>query len=419
MKLNDNIIHQYIKGELEGEALAKFDDKFGRYEFKKRFLAKGLTEAEFNAVFFDAVKSSTLGVSTRTLLSNALRTPLSRLRKRHSSNKNQLTSKTTTPFKEALKKIKDIEITDAHINQYINEELNGETLTAFETQLKTDKDFRKEVEMHQDIDTVLMQNYLDLDDEMCAKEKEKLQPIFDEVNEKYFKVQKEKERRSRNLGFANFNVLPILDFEDGILAIIQRLIPFAMAAALLMLFILNSFVDKHANFELTSNYFESYGNSFLNNLDKLDSASKYILDLGLNISDSNTNTWSGYKFLNIDSSLNIVHQDAQGNGLIIQSNNDAFERNNQIKRGIKTSPQNTDNAEVDLTNQFIHDCCSENMKLQKEHKVDEIFQVSNTITSNADIFANVEYNAGESVTLQPGFSTKNQSNFSINIKRCN
>jgi len=161
-------------------------------------------------------------------------------------------------------------ITDARINQYINGELSGEILTAFETKLETDKDFRNEVEMHQEIDTVLMQNYLDLDDEVRAKEKEKLQPIFDEINEKYFKVQKEKQ--SGKLGFANFNEAPILDFKVRSYAIIRRLLPFALtAAASFMLFIFNPFFDKLSFVELADKYFEPYEKENLTSRAEIDS----------------------------------------------------------------------------------------------------------------------------------------------------
>jgi len=129
------------------------------------------------------------------------------------------------------------EINGIQINQYINGELAGEAFVAFEAKLKTDEDFRNKLEMHKEIDTVLMKNYLDLDDEARAKEKERLQPIFDEMSEKYFRKEK---------------------------TIIRRLLPMVAftAAAALLLFIFNPFANKNENklssVELADEFFEPY-----------------------------------------------------------------------------------------------------------------------------------------------------------------
>jgi len=56
-----------------------------------------------------------------------------------------------------------MEINGIHINQYINGELQGESLAVFEAKLKADKDFRNKVDTHKEINTLLMKNYLDLD----------------------------------------------------------------------------------------------------------------------------------------------------------------------------------------------------------------------------------------------------------------
>jgi len=129
-----------------------------------------------------------------------------------------------------------MEISNIKINQYINGELTGELLEAFEATLATNKDLRDEIKQHKEIDTVLMKNYLDLDDEARKKEKENLQPIFDELGEKYFK----KENKST--------------------AIIRRLMPiviFTVAAALL-LFFFNPFTNKTSPTQLAVQNFELY-----------------------------------------------------------------------------------------------------------------------------------------------------------------
>jgi len=128
-----------------------------------------------------------------------------------------------------------MKINGIQINQYINGELSGEALATFETQLKTDNDLLHKVKMHNEIDTVLEQNYLDIDEKERAKEKERLQPIFDEIGKKYFKKQSNKR------------------------PIIRKLLPLtALAAAILLFILFNPLVNKLSPGELADEYFEPF-----------------------------------------------------------------------------------------------------------------------------------------------------------------
>lgn len=50
---------------------------------------------------------------------------------------------------------------------------------------------------------------------------------------------------------------------------------------------------------------------------------------------------------------------------------------------------------------------------------DQVYQVGQSITSNATINANITYNAGERITLNTGFRTLNPYNFQAKIEGCN
>jgi len=89
--------------------------------------------------------------------------------------------------------------------------------------------------MHNEIDTVLDQNYLDIDDKERAKEKKRLQPIFDEIGKKHFKKQSNKR------------------------PIIRKLLPLtALAAAIFLFIFFNPFVNKFSPGELADEYFEPF-----------------------------------------------------------------------------------------------------------------------------------------------------------------
>lgn len=145
-----------------------------------------------------------------------------------------------------------MEIEGIYISQYINGELNGQPLAAFEAKIKADKDLQLKVKIHQDIDTILMKNYLDLDDEELAKERQRLQPVFDEIKEKYFKASKHGEISSERRKRQRSNILskwPLLT---------KRLFSVALAFVItaLLLFFFNPVAYKLSPNQLADKYFE-------------------------------------------------------------------------------------------------------------------------------------------------------------------
>ncbi len=135
-----------------------------------------------------------------------------------------------------------MEISNIHINQYINGELSGEALASFEQYLKEDESLLKKIQLHQDIDQTLMDNYLDLDEVAHQKETAKLKPVFEELGDQYFKPAAKKPGRGK---------------------IVSLVVALSVAAALLIFVIapfsnITSPLQKVPATELAHQYFEKY-----------------------------------------------------------------------------------------------------------------------------------------------------------------
>lgn len=77
----------------------------------------------------------------------------------------------------------------------------------------------------------------------------------------------------------------------------------------------------------------------------------------------------------------------------------------------------TDNAGASVTNKFIVNSM-EDLTLEDDHNVDRVYQAGSSITSTASIFADIEYKAGERITLDEGFTTNNPFDFNVEIEGC-
>lgn len=135
---------------------------------------------------------------------------------------------------------------DIHINQYISGELTGNDLIEFEKLLAKDEALQQQIKVHQQIDEVLSENYFDtnrFNEADCQNELERLNPIFKKMNEQYF-VEEEIEEKK----------------EEKPTSIIRKLIPFVSlaAAAALLLFVFNPFVNQLSPSELADRNFQLY-----------------------------------------------------------------------------------------------------------------------------------------------------------------
>lgn len=145
-------------------------------------------------------------------------------------------------------------VTEEHLNEYVSGELEGDELVEFEKLLSKDDNLKQQIKVHQQIDTILADNYFEINSfnkDNYEREKDKLQPILKKLNHQYFdedtflkektsspKTGTEKKRRS---------------------SIFRTLVPLtALAAATILLFLINPFSKKLAPQKIADKYFENY-----------------------------------------------------------------------------------------------------------------------------------------------------------------
>lgn len=154
----------------------------------------------------------------------------------------------------------DYKITDVHINEYISGELTGNDLIEFEKLLAKDKNLQQQIKVHQQIDTVLSDNYFEknrFNEADYKSEKERLNPIFKKMKEEFFVEEKTDEgKKIRN------NEINLIKAEKNTpknTPIIRKLLPFVTlaAAAALLLFVFNPFVNNMSPTQLADQYFEA------------------------------------------------------------------------------------------------------------------------------------------------------------------
>jgi len=164
----------------------------------------------------------------------------------------------------------EYKVTDEHINEYISGELTGNDLIEFEKLLATNEDLQQQIKVHRQIDTVLSENYFDINRfnrEDYQNEKERLNPIFNKMNQKYFAEGDSEEKKISDIETKVIGIdsqTPQTDTTQSS-PIIRRLLPFAAlaAAAALLLFVFNPFANQVSPTQLADQYFESYSTGTL------------------------------------------------------------------------------------------------------------------------------------------------------------
>ena len=83
----------------------------------------------------------------------------------------------------------------------------------------------------------------------------------------------------------------------------------------------------------------------------------------------------------------------------------------------------SDGAGAEVNSTITVNCnmssCNPSFNFSGSQFISEVYQVGETITSNATINANITYSAGERITLNKGFSTNNPHDFHAVIEGCN
>lgn len=158
----------------------------------------------------------------------------------------------------------EYKVTDEHINEYISGELTGNNLIEFEKLLAKDEDLQQQIKVHKQIDTVLSDNYFEVNRfnrEEHQNEKERLNSIFNKMNQKYFLEEEDREKK------INDGELKVIKEEKNTpentyvkKSIVRRLLPFVTlaAAAALLLFVFNPSANNLSSPQLADQYFESY-----------------------------------------------------------------------------------------------------------------------------------------------------------------
>jgi len=185
------------------------------------------------------------------------------------------------------------EITDIHINEYISGELTGNDLVEFKKLLVTDEALQQKIKVHRQIDEVLSENYFEVNRFNQAeydKEKKRLNLIFTKMNKKYFVKEK------------NIPKKP---------SIIRRLLPFVAlaAAATLLFFVFNPFVNNLSPTQLADQYFESYTSGTLMGEDPiLVDSPKILLEKGSNQYEANQIEQAIQTFQQVADNSSLIYQ---------------------------------------------------------------------------------------------------------------
>jgi len=153
----------------------------------------------------------------------------------------------------------EYKVTNEQINEYISGELTGSNLIEFEKLLASDEALQKQIKVHQQIDTILSENYFEVNrfnQEEHQNEKERLNPIFNKMNKKYFTEEDAGEKKI-SIPETKVNEEKTLTDESNNTPVIRRLLPFVTlaAAAALLLFVFNLFVNNLSPTQLADQYY--------------------------------------------------------------------------------------------------------------------------------------------------------------------
>jgi len=165
----------------------------------------------------------------------------------------------------------EYKVTDEQINEYISGELTGNDLVEFKKLLANDKELQQQIKVHQQIDEVLSENYVEanqFNEAVYKSEKERLNPIFQKMNKQYFI-----EEDTNTVKKTNEKEIETTKDEKST-PIIRRLLPLVTlaAAAALLLFLFNPFANNFSPPQLADQYFELHNpNSYRGEFDKDDS----------------------------------------------------------------------------------------------------------------------------------------------------
>ncbi len=151
----------------------------------------------------------------------------------------------------------EFKITNIHINEYISGELKGNDLVEFEKLLAADTELQQQIKVHQQIDEVLSEKYVEVNqfnESVYESQKERLNPFLQKMNKKYFVEE------------GNNTVKKTIEQKIEVAenkkpnTIIRQLLPFATlaAAAAFLLFVFNPFAHNLSSTQLADNHFEIY-----------------------------------------------------------------------------------------------------------------------------------------------------------------
>ncbi len=180
--LNEMQIIQYLNGELSGNALKDFEKKIANNETLR---LKVKQHQSINSL----LKENYLYLNNDVY-------------QKQKKELSPIFEKVGKPYFEK----KTIEQFDHEIliNQYINGELSGDALKAFEKKLAGDEELRLKVEHHQTYDELMKENFRSFENDSLKEEKEHLKPFFDKIGEKYISANKDNSssRDTQNISIA-------------------------------------------------------------------------------------------------------------------------------------------------------------------------------------------------------------------------
>jgi len=146
-------------------------------------------------------------------------------------------------------------VTDEHINEYVSGELAGDELIEFEKLLSKDDSLKQQIKVHQQIDTVLADNYFEINSfnqDNYKREETRLKPILEKLNNQYFDEETLVNEKipSQKTSIEKNRKSPIL----------RKLVPLTTlaAAAAILLFLINPFAKGLEPNEIADKYFENY-----------------------------------------------------------------------------------------------------------------------------------------------------------------
>lgn len=142
---------------------------------------------------------------------------------------------------------------EININRYINGELKGKDLVAFEALLLQDKTLQEKVNFHKDVDAILYEKMAPV--KTFKKEEAKLKPLLKELGREFFLQENQANEHKTETHKTETTAEPQSQSKSAIIRRLSPLVSLAAAAALLLFFFFpnteNKLYTKH--FELPTN----------------------------------------------------------------------------------------------------------------------------------------------------------------------